>query len=334
MRGRLIYQIPTYGWDGIVSSLGFNGHHIGNEVGVRSHSGDANGGGRAAGEEGWRVLFCFTLWESVSEFLLLYVFLLLSCTCPRLFPSLASSIPTAPIARTQCADLAISTNRLAPCNAHAPPLVDRGRTILAASTTLAAPPYAVQHSIVPDRPRSQPIAHTARTARAAPAHAISTLARKYILGTPSGRTCLSERILRLPAIDFNASLHPLLVLHPPSTIILGSYMRRWRSQPHVVTALLDRDTAAIVEHTKRIATTRSIETLELEIAAIMKGKFGTFMQQIYERPESVVDTMRGRVNFDWHQNTLSGLHAYALLPPDGVHCIRDELPLVVRSLKS
>jgi glucosamine--fructose-6-phosphate aminotransferase (isomerizing) len=51
--------------------------------------------------------------------------------------------------------------------------------------------------------------------------------------------------------------------------------------------------------------------LELEIAAILKGKFDTFMQkEIYEQPESVVNTMYGRVNFDSHQITLGGLRAY------------------------
>jgi glucosamine--fructose-6-phosphate aminotransferase (isomerizing) len=61
----------------------------------------------------------------------------------------------------------------------------------------------------------------------------------------------------------------------------------------------------------QIASTRSIETLELEIAVIMKGKFDTFMQkEIYEQPESVVNTMRGRVNFDANKITLGGLRAY------------------------
>jgi glucosamine 6-phosphate synthetase-like amidotransferase/phosphosugar isomerase protein len=36
-----------------------------------------------------------------------------------------------------------------------------------------------------------------------------------------------------------------------------------------------------------------------ELAEIMKGKFDHFMQkEIYEQPESVVNTMRGRINFD------------------------------------
>jgi len=116
--------------------------------------------------------------------------------------------------------------------------------------------------------------------------------------------------------------------------------------PQPIEFVVASDAAAIVEHTKRvlyledddvahisldrglqihrlrrkeegdqtpnqIATTRSIETLELEIAAIMKGKFDHFMQkEIYEQPESVVNTMRGRVNFDENRITLGGLRAY------------------------
>ncbi|KXN72835.1 SIS domain-containing protein [Conidiobolus coronatus NRRL 28638] len=43
----------------------------------------------------------------------------------------------------------------------------------------------------------------------------------------------------------------------------------------------------------------------------MKGNFDHFMQkEIYEQPESVVNTMRGRVNFDTGKVTLGGLKAY------------------------
>ncbi|TFK46829.1 isomerising glucosamine-fructose-6-phosphate aminotransferase [Heliocybe sulcata] len=115
--------------------------------------------------------------------------------------------------------------------------------------------------------------------------------------------------------------------------------------PQPIEFFVASDAAAIVEHTKRVlyledddiahiaegelhihrlrskdegaqtpsqmATTRSIETLEIEIAEIMKGKFDHFMQkEIYEQPESVVNTMRGRVNFDRHEITLGGLKAY------------------------
>ncbi|KAF4618299.1 hypothetical protein D9613_011522 [Agrocybe pediades] len=129
--------------------------------------------------------------------------------------------------------------------------------------------------------------------------------------------------------------------------VLRTQSRAFMSEdglPQPIEFFIASDAAAIVEHTKRvlyledddiahiaegelhihrirrkegdqtpsqIAATRTIETLELEIAAIMKGEFDTFMQkEIYEQPESVVNTMRGRVNFDDNKITLGGLRAY------------------------
>ncbi|KAG9221883.1 glutamine--fructose-6-phosphate transaminase (isomerizing) [Pleurotus ostreatus] len=143
---------------------------------------------------------------------------------------------------------------------------------------------------------------------------------------------------------------PTALLAPPSANpkVLRTQSRAFMSEdglPQPIEFFIASDAAAIVEHTKRvlyledddiahitdgqlhihrlrrkeeghqtpsqIATTRTIETLELEIAAIMKGKFDTFMQkEIYEQPESVVNTMRGRVNFDTSRITLGGLRAY------------------------
>ncbi|KAI9319665.1 L-glutamine D-fructose 6-phosphate amidotransferase [Dichotomocladium elegans] len=109
--------------------------------------------------------------------------------------------------------------------------------------------------------------------------------------------------------------------------------------PQPIEFFLASDAAAIVEHTKRVlyledddiahiasgelhihrlrrsenggSTTRSIQTLEIELAEIMKGSFDHFMQkEIYEQPESVVNTMRGRVNFEQHKVTLGGLRGY------------------------
>ncbi|KAG0241104.1 glutamine--fructose-6-phosphate transaminase (isomerizing) [Mortierella sp. GBA43] len=84
--------------------------------------------------------------------------------------------------------------------------------------------------------------------------------------------------------------------------------------------LLDDDIAHIREGELRIhrlrrddgiSSIRSIQTLEIELAEIMKGSFDHFMQkEIYEQPESVVNTMRGRVNFDTHKITLGGLKSY------------------------
>jgi len=53
---------------------------------------------------------------------------------------------------------------------------------------------------------------------------------------------------------------------------------------------------------------REITTLKMEIQQIMKGNYSTFMQkEIFEQPESVVNTMRGRINFKQHEVTLGGI---------------------------
>ncbi|KAF8903936.1 L-glutamine D-fructose 6-phosphate amidotransferase [Gymnopilus junonius] len=149
---------------------------------------------------------------------------------------------------------------------------------------------------------------------------------------------------RVEALQTNS----LLSVPSANPKVLRTQSRAFMSEdglPQPIEFFIASDAAAIVEHTKRvlyledddiahiaegelhihrlrrkedgeqtphqIAATRTIETLELEIAAIMKGKFDTFMQkEIYEQPESVVNTMRGRVNFDTLKITLGGLRAY------------------------
>jgi glucosamine--fructose-6-phosphate aminotransferase (isomerizing) len=141
---------------------------------------------------------------------------------------------------------------------------------------------------------------------------------------------------------------PTALLAPPqhSAKVMRTQSRAFMSEdgmPLPIEFFIASDAAAIVEHTKRVlyledddiahiaegelhihrlrrgeekagaplATTRTIETLEMEIAEIMKGKFDHFMQkEIYEQPESVVNTMRGRVNFDDYKITLGGLRQY------------------------
>jgi len=99
------------------------------------------------------------------------------------------------------------------------------------------------------------------------------------------------------------------------------------------------DASAIIEHTNRVifledddvaackngvlsihrltregrepAISREITTLKMEIQQIMKGNFSSFMQkEIFEQPESVVNTMRGRINFELEQVTLGGIKAF------------------------
>ncbi|KAH8088086.1 putative glutamine-fructose-6-phosphate transaminase [Filobasidium floriforme] len=108
--------------------------------------------------------------------------------------------------------------------------------------------------------------------------------------------------------------------------------------PQPIEFFVASDASAVIEHTKRVlyledddiahisegelhihrlrkddglSSVRAIETLEIELAEIMKGQFDHFMQkEIYEQPESVVNTMRGRINFDSRTVTLGGLKAY------------------------
>ncbi|KAJ1060430.1 hypothetical protein K5549_013025 [Capra hircus] len=83
--------------------------------------------------------------------------------------------------------------------------------------------------------------------------------------------------------------------------------------------LEDDDIAAVadgklsIHRVKRLASddpSRAIQTLQMELQQIMKGKcnFSAFMQkEIFEQPESVFNTMRGRVNFETNTVLLGGL---------------------------
>uniref|UniRef100_G1PN79 glutamine--fructose-6-phosphate transaminase (isomerizing) n=1 Tax=Myotis lucifugus TaxID=59463 RepID=G1PN79_MYOLU len=98
------------------------------------------------------------------------------------------------------------------------------------------------------------------------------------------------------------------------------------------------DASAIIEHTNRVIfledddiaaaaggklsihrvkrsasddPSRAIQTLQMELQQIMKGNFSAFMQkEIFEQPESVFNTMRGRVNFETSTVLLGGLKAH------------------------
>lgn len=53
---------------------------------------------------------------------------------------------------------------------------------------------------------------------------------------------------------------------------------------------------------------REITTLKMEIQQIMKGNYDYFMQkEIFEQPDSVVNTMRGRVRFEENSIVLGGI---------------------------
>lgn len=81
--------------------------------------------------------------------------------------------------------------------------------------------------------------------------------------------------------------------------------------------LEDDDVAAVqngcltihrIKRTLDESTTREVTTIKMEIQQIMKGSYSSFMQkEIFEQPESVVNTMRGRVNFETNQVVLGGI---------------------------
>lgn len=98
------------------------------------------------------------------------------------------------------------------------------------------------------------------------------------------------------------------------------------------------DASAVIEHTNRVifledddvaavkegnltihrlkrtldeSTAREIITLKMEIQQIMKGNYSSFMQkEIFEQPESVINTMRGRMNFESETVILGGIKDY------------------------
>ncbi|EPR79481.1 Glucosamine-fructose-6-phosphate aminotransferase [Spraguea lophii 42_110] len=119
------------------------------------------------------------------------------------------------------------------------------------------------------------------------------------------------------------------------TMSLGTDKEELSSQLEL---FFSSDTSAIVEHTKKVifledddivhvkngnlmihrpnskekdkgkSGIREVQTIETELAQIMKGDFDHFMlKEIYEQTESVVNTMRGRINFKERYVHLGGL---------------------------
>lgn len=132
------------------------------------------------------------------------------------------------------------------------------------------------------------------------------------------------------------------MLAPPDKNLLHrSQSRAFLSDdgmPQPAEFFLSSDASALVEHTKKVlyledddiahihdgqlnihrltkddgtSNVRAIQTIELELQEIMKGKFDHFMQkEIFEQPESVVNTMRGRLDVANKTVTLGGLRQY------------------------
>ena len=132
-----------------------------------------------------------------------------------------------------------------------------------------------------------------------------------------------------------------LLAPPDKSLLHRSQSRAFLSDdgaPMPTEFFLSSDPSAIVEHTKKVlyledddiahihegslnihrlhkddgtSNVRAIQTLEIELQEIMKGRFDHFMQkEIFEQPESVINAMRGRLDPVEKKVTLGGLRQY------------------------
>lgn len=133
-----------------------------------------------------------------------------------------------------------------------------------------------------------------------------------------------------------------LLAPPDKSLLHRSQSRAFLSDdgaPMPTEFFLSSDPSSIVEHTKKVlyledddiahihegslnihrltkddgsvSNVRTIQTLEIQLQEIMKGKFDHFMQkEIFEQPESVVNAMRGRLDAVNKTVTLGGLRQY------------------------
>ena len=132
-----------------------------------------------------------------------------------------------------------------------------------------------------------------------------------------------------------------LLAPPDKSLLHRSQSRAFLSDdgmPQPAEFFLSSDASALVEHTKKVlyledddiahihegqlnihrlkkddgtSNVRAIQTIELQLQEIMKGKFDHFMQkEIFEQPESIVNTMRGRLDAANKTVTLGGLRQY------------------------
>lgn len=160
-------------------------------------------------------------------------------------------------------------------------------------------------------------------------------------GALPAETASQNVAIKKAAKSSNGLLAPNLLGTPDKSLLHRSQSRAFMTDdgmPMPAEFFLSSDPSAIVEHTKKVmyledddiahihegslnihrlkkadgsSNVRAIQTLELELQEIMKGKFDHFMQkEIFEQPESVVNTMRGRLDAENQTVTLGGLRSY------------------------
>ncbi|GAM89177.1 hypothetical protein ANO11243_072140 [Dothideomycetidae sp. 11243] len=153
----------------------------------------------------------------------------------------------------------------------------------------------------------------------------------------------AEQASQNVALKKSQGLGAGLLAPPDKSLLHRSQSRAFLSDdgvPMPTEFFLSSDPSAIVEHTKKVlyledddiahihegqlnihrlskdtgtgtSNVRAIQTIEIELQEIMKGRFDHFMQkEIFEQPESVINAMRGRLNVKDKTVTLGGLRQY------------------------
>ncbi|PSK43759.1 glutamine--fructose-6-phosphate aminotransferase [Elsinoe australis] len=153
----------------------------------------------------------------------------------------------------------------------------------------------------------------------------------------------AEQASQNAALKKSQGLGDSLLAPPDKSLLHRSQSRAFLSDdgvPMPTEFFLSSDPSAIIEHTKKVlyledddiahihegqlnihrlsketgtgtSNVRAIQTIEIELQEIMKGRFDHFMQkEIFEQPESVVNAMRGRLNLENKTVTLGGLRQY------------------------
>lgn len=151
-------------------------------------------------------------------------------------------------------------------------------------------------------------------------------------------------VSRLPVRVQDYKHRPLTVLNESGTSVRYMDFRRESVDEGITSNIpveyfVASDASAIIEHTRQVLfledgdvaevrggalnihhvkpkgedspptpSIRDVKTLEMELQQIMKGSYAHYMlKEIFEQPESVVNTMRGRVNFETGIVRLGGL---------------------------
>ena len=126
---------------------------------------------------------------------------------------------------------------------------------------------------------------------------------KSLLHRSQSRAFLSDDGMPQPAEFFLSSAASALVEHTKKVLYLED-----DDIAHIHDGQLNIHRLTKDDGTSNV---RAIQTIELELQEIMKGKFDHFMQkEIFEQPESVVNTMRGRLDVANKSVVLGGLRQY------------------------